>query len=54
MPSETTEQVAQICNARSAAVVGASDREGTFGRLFVEGFRDLGCPHIYPVNPKRD
>lgn len=54
MPSQTTEQLAQIFNARSVAVVGASDREGTFGRLFVEGFRDLGCPHIYPVNPKRD
>jgi acyl-CoA synthetase (NDP forming) len=54
MPSHTAEQIASIFNAQSVALVGATDREGTFGRLFLEGLRDLGCPHIYPVNPKRE
>jgi len=54
MQSETVRQISQIFNAQSVALVGASDREGTFGRLFLEGLRDLGCPHIYPVNPKRE
>jgi len=54
MPSQTVEQLARICNARSVALVGASDKEGSFGRLFLEGMRDAGCRSIYPVNPKRD
>jgi acyl-CoA synthetase (NDP forming) len=35
-------------------LVGASDKEGSFGRLFLEGLRDAGCRKIYPVNPKRE
>ncbi|MBN1320868.1 MAG: CoA-binding protein, partial [Thermoleophilia bacterium] len=54
MPSESVKQISDIFNAKSVALVGASDREGTFGRLFVEGLRDHGCPGIYPVNPKKD
>ena len=54
MPSQTVEQLSHICNAESVALVGASDKEGSFGRLFLEGLRDAGCRKIYPVNPKRD
>ncbi|MBN1631576.1 MAG: CoA-binding protein, partial [Thermoleophilia bacterium] len=54
MPSQTAQQISSIFNAQSVALVGATDREGTFGRLFLEGLRDLGCPHVYPVNPKRE
>src|SRR5512139_2281069 len=54
MRSQTAEQISSIFNAQSVALVGATDREGTFGRLFLEGLRDLGCPHIFPVNPKRE
>jgi acyl-CoA synthetase (NDP forming) len=54
MPSSTVEQLSQIFNAESVALVGATDREGTFGRLFLEGLRDLGCRRFYPVNPKRE
>ena len=39
MPSQTVEQLAHICNAGSVALVGASDKEGSFGRLFLEGLR---------------
>lgn len=54
MPSQTVEQLSQIFNAEAVALVGASDKEGSFGRLFLEGLRDTGCKRIYPVNPKRE
>lgn len=54
MPSQTVEQLERILNAESVALVGASDKEGSFGRLFLEGLRDTGCRKIYPVNPKRE
>jgi acyl-CoA synthetase (NDP forming) len=54
MPSQTVQQLHSICNAESVALVGASDKEGSFGRLFLEGLRDAGCRRIYPVNPRRD
>lgn len=54
MSSDTVEQLSQIFNAESVALVGASDKEGSFGRLFLEGLRDTGCRKIYPVNPKRE
>jgi acyl-CoA synthetase (NDP forming) len=54
MSSQTVEQLSHIFNAESVALVGASDKEGSFGRLFLEGLRDAGCRKIYPVNPKRE
>jgi acyl-CoA synthetase (NDP forming) len=54
VPSQTVEQLARICNAESVALVGASEKEGSFGRLFLEGLRDGGCRRIYAVNPKRE
>ena len=54
MSSNTVEQLSHIFNAESVALVGASDKEGSFGRLFLEGLRDTGCRNIYPVNPKRE
>ena len=54
MSSHTVEQLSHIFNAESVALVGASDKEGSFGRLFLEGLRDAGCRKIYPVNPKRE
>jgi acyl-CoA synthetase (NDP forming) len=54
MPPQTVDQLRRICNPESVALVGASDKEGSFGRLFLEGLRDAGCRRIYPVNPKRD
>ena len=54
MSAQTVEQLAHICNPESVALVGASDKEGSFGRLFLEGLRDAGCRKIYPVNPKRE
>jgi acyl-CoA synthetase (NDP forming) len=53
MPSQTVEQLRKILNAESVALVGASDKEGSFGRLFLEGMRDAGRLHLYPVNPRK-
>ena len=50
----TFQQLSQIFNAESVALVGASDREGSFGRLFLEGLVHMGCRKVYPVNPRRD
>jgi acyl-CoA synthetase (NDP forming) len=54
MSSETVQQLKRIFNAESVALVGATDKEGSFGRLFLEGMRDAGCKKLYPVNPKRE
>jgi acetyltransferase len=54
MSSQTVKQISRIFNAESVALVGASDKEGSFGRLFLEGLKDAGCRKIYPVNPKRE
>ena len=54
MPPQTVEQLSRIFNPETVALVGASDKEGSFGRLFLEGMRDTGCRHLYPVNPKRE
>lgn len=37
---------------KSVSIVGASNREGSFGRLFLEGFIRMGFPAIYPVHPR--
>jgi acyl-CoA synthetase (NDP forming) len=41
-----------IFNPDSICIVGASSREGSFGRLFLEGFIRLGFEKIYPVHPR--
>jgi len=54
MSAKTIEQLKRIFDAQSVALVGATDKEGSFGRLFVEGMRDAGCRKLYPINPKRE
>jgi acetyltransferase len=54
MSAETIKQLKRIFDAQSVALVGATDKEGSFGRLFVEGMRDAGCKKLYPINPKRE
>jgi acetyltransferase len=52
MAQDTVAQLDRILNAKSVSLVGASNKEGSFGRLFVEGLIKMGCKNIYPVNPK--
>jgi acyl-CoA synthetase (NDP forming) len=54
MSSQTVAQLRRIFNAESVALVGASDKAGGFGRVFLEGMRDAGCRRVIPVNPRRD
>ena len=43
----------QIFNPRTIAVIGATDREGTFGRAVLENSLASGERTVYPVNPNR-
>jgi len=54
MTAETLQQLSRIFKAESVALVGASDRQGSFGRLFLEGLVHMGCRKVYPVNPRRE
>ncbi|MFC1910100.1 acetate--CoA ligase family protein [Chloroflexota bacterium] len=48
----TVKQIGNILNAKSISIVGASGKEGSFGRLFLEGMTKMGCQHLYPVHPR--
>ncbi len=52
MNQELKAQLDTIFNPRGVAVLGASDRQGNFGGMFVRSFQEMGFPHIYPVNPR--
>ena len=41
-----------VFHPRSVAIIGASNREGSFGRVFVEGLIRMGFKNIYPVHPR--
>ncbi len=43
----------KIFNPRTIAVIGATDREGTFGRAVLENSLASGDRTVYPVNPNR-
>jgi acyl-CoA synthetase (NDP forming) len=40
-----------IFHPRSAALLGASNKEGKIGRIFMERFVETGFQELYPVNP---
>ncbi len=44
----------KIFNPASIAVIGATDREGTFGRAVLENLLASGDRKVYPINPKRE
>ncbi len=50
--SSTVSDLEQIFHPRSVAIVGASGREGSFGRMFLEGLIRIGFREIYPVHPR--
>jgi acyl-CoA synthetase (NDP forming) len=41
----------RIFHPRSVALLGASSKKGKIGRLFVDGFLEMGFQGFYPVNP---
>ena len=48
----TISDLEQIFHPRSASIIGASSREGSFGRMFLEGLIRIGFREIYPVHPR--
>jgi acetyl-CoA synthetase (ADP-forming) len=45
-------QLDSIFYPESVAIIGASNREGSFGQLFLNGFIKMGFKNIYPVHPR--
>lgn len=50
--SEIKTQLDAFFYPKSVAIIGASNREGSFGRLFLQGFIKMGFKKIYPVHPR--
>jgi acyl-CoA synthetase (NDP forming) len=48
----TISDLEQIFHPRSVSIIGASSREGSFGRMFLEGLIRIGFREIYPVHPR--
>jgi len=52
---ETFRDLGPLLNPKSIAVVGASERPGSAGRLVLENLRNLNYPgEVFAVNPKSD
>jgi acyl-CoA synthetase (NDP forming) len=50
--SSTVSDLEQIFHPRSLSIIGASSKEGSFGRMFLEGLIRIGFREIYPVHPR--
>jgi len=50
--SSTVSDLERIFHPKSLSIVGASSREGSFGRMFLEGLIRIGFREIYPVHPR--
>ena len=50
--SETKAQLDAIFYPKSVAIIGASNREDSFGQLFLKGFIKMGFREIYPIHPR--
>ena len=50
--NSTISDLEQIFHPRAVGIVGASSREGSFGRMFLEGLIRIGFREIYPVHPR--
>lgn len=52
MRSDTMAEVDRIFHPRSITIIGASSKEKSFGRMFLEGLIRMGFEKIYPVHPR--
>ncbi len=50
--TDTIQDIDHIFHPRAVSIIGSSNREGSFGRLFLEGMIRMGYPAIYPVHPR--
>ena len=49
--SNTRTDIERIFHPSAISIIGSSNRKGSFGRLFLEGFIRMGFKEIYPVHP---
>jgi acyl-CoA synthetase (NDP forming) len=54
MENKLITAIDQIFHPRSIAIIGASDKQNSFGRMFLETFIETGFEKIYPVNPRAE
>ncbi len=52
--SKIFEELNPIFKPRSAAILGASGKEGKVGRMFMDRFIETGFQKLYPINPGAD
>ena len=52
MTNNTMADMEHVFYPKTVSIVGASNREGSFGRLFLEGFIHMGYKAVYPVHPR--
>ncbi len=52
MGSKGMSEIDHLFHPRSVAIVGASSKEKSFGRMFLEGIMRMGFEKIYPVHPR--
>jgi acyl-CoA synthetase (NDP forming) len=45
-------QMDSIFYPKTTAIIGATNRAGSFGRLFLEGFLRMGYKEIFPIHPR--
>jgi acyl-CoA synthetase (NDP forming) len=50
--NDTMQDIERIFHPRAISIIGSSGREGSFGRLFLEGTIRMGYQGIYPVHPR--
>jgi acetate---CoA ligase (ADP-forming) subunit alpha len=50
--NDTMQDIERIFHPRAISIIGSSNREGSFGRLFLEGMIRMGYPAIFPVHPR--
>ena len=50
--NDTMQDLERIFHPRAISIIGSSGREGSFGRLFLEGMIRMGYQGIYPVHPR--
>ena len=52
MDNKALTEMEYIFRPESVSIVGASNRVGSFGQLFLTGFIKMGFKEIYPVHPR--
>jgi acyl-CoA synthetase (NDP forming) len=52
MVSKTIAEIDRMIHPKSISIIGASNKAGSFGRMFLEGVIRYGFEKIYPVHPR--